>query len=253
MSVKNKVVVITGGAEGIGFEIAKNYLQNEAKVVVLLDINEQKGSQAIEQLTSEYGKDRACFFKCDITKDLEDVFNKVIHDFKTVHVLVNNAGTFNDALVTKTINVNVTALIMWSLKFWEHMRKDKDGAGGTIINLASIYGYRVDQFVPVYQASKFAVMGFTKSLGHTYNYNRSGVKVVAICPGFTETKLIENPKTWEGGVSKDFLEFVKIQAWQNVDVVGKAAIEIYGKPSGSAWLIEGGLPIREIILDNRAI
>lgn len=127
------------------------------------------------------------------------------------------------------------------------MRTDKNGKGGTIINLASIYGFRVDQYIPIYQASKFAVMGFTKSLGHAYNHKRSGVRVVAICPGYTETNLIAEPTTWDDACLADYQAFMKKQLWQKVDSVGKAAVEVFEKAnSGTAWVIEGAKPIFEV-------
>ncbi|XP_023943586.2 15-hydroxyprostaglandin dehydrogenase [NAD(+)]-like [Bicyclus anynana] len=246
--LKNKVVVITGGAVGIGYEIADRYLQKGAKVAILLDIAEAQGLESSKSLCTKHGANRAVFMKCDVTKDLDTVYNKIINTYETVHVLINNAGILNDHLVKKTIDINVQALIDWSLKFWQHMRTDKGGKGGTIINLVSIYGYRVDQYLPVYQASKFAVMGFTKSLGHTYNYNRAGVRVLGICPGFTDTALVHDPKTWDDeSIAKDFGVFVKKQLWQKVDSVGKAAVDVFEKAnSGTAWLIEGAKPIVEV-------
>ncbi|XP_072931518.1 15-hydroxyprostaglandin dehydrogenase [NAD(+)]-like [Epargyreus clarus] len=243
--LKNKVVVITGGAVGIGFETADRFLQKGAKVVILLDIDEKQGVETAKILNSKYGANKAVFYKCDVTKDLDAVTKLIYDSYKYVDVLVNNAGILNDLLLKKTIDINVTALIEWSFKYWERMRKDKGGNGGTIINLASIYGFRIDQFLPIYQASKFAVMGFTKSLGHEYNYKRSGVRVVAICPGFTETKLTANVQTWDNeGFGKDLTVFIKQKAWQKVDSVGKAAVEIFeNADSGTAWLIEGAKPI----------
>ncbi|XP_049869581.1 15-hydroxyprostaglandin dehydrogenase [NAD(+)]-like [Pectinophora gossypiella] len=247
-NLKDKVVVITGGAIGIGFEIADRYLEKGAKVTVLLDINEKEGAEAVKVLTTKYGNNRAVFIKCDVTKDLEQVFTKIINTYKNVDVLVNNAGILDDTAIKKTIDLNVTAVIEWSMKFWEHMRKEKGGKGGTIVNLASIYGFRIDQFLPTYQASKFAVMGFTKSLGHKYNYDRTGVRVVAICPGFTETKLTSNPKTWKDEqLQVDLFVFLKGLLWQKVDAVGKAAVDIFEKAdSGTAWLIEGAKPISQV-------
>ncbi|XP_075973990.1 15-hydroxyprostaglandin dehydrogenase [NAD(+)]-like [Anticarsia gemmatalis] len=242
----NKVVVITGGADGIGYEVADKYLQKGAKITILLDINEKLGAEAVKKLTAKHGNNKAVFFKCDVTTDLETVSKKIFSSYK-VDILLNNAGILNDALIKKTIDINVTAVVAFGLKFWEHMRKDNGGNGGTIINLASIYGYRVDQFLPVYQASKFAVMGFTKSLGHAANFQRSGVRVVAICPGFTETKLTEQPVMWDPSQNNEFGKFLKSQAWQQVEAVGNAAVEIYERAdSGSAWLIEGGRPIVEV-------
>ncbi|KAJ8729813.1 hypothetical protein PYW07_016851 [Mythimna separata] len=242
----NKVVVITGGADGIGYEIADRYLQKGAKITILLDINEKLGAEAVKKLTAKHGNNKAAFLRCDVIQDLQTV-SKWIFDSYKVDVLVNNAGILNDRLLKKTIDINVTAVVEWGMTFWDHMRKDKGGNGGTIINLASIYGYRVDQFLPAYQASKFAVMGFTKSLGHVANFERSGVRVVAICPGFTETKLTEDPPAWDMGQDKEFSQFLKAQAWQKLESVGKAAVDIFEKaPTGTAWLTEGGKPIVEV-------
>uniref|UniRef100_A0A2H1VSR5 SFRICE_018917 n=1 Tax=Spodoptera frugiperda TaxID=7108 RepID=A0A2H1VSR5_SPOFR len=249
-SLANKVVVITGGAEGIGYEVADRYLSKGAKFVFLLDINEKLGNEAAKKLTAKHGANKVAFMKCDVTTDLVPVTKKIFENYK-VDVLLNNAGILNDRLLKKTIDINVTAVCEWGLTFWDHMRKDKGGNGGTILNLASIYGYRVDQYLPVYQASKFAVMGFTKSLGHKANYDRSGVRVLAMCPGFTETKLTAAPQGWDMGQDKEFEQFVKAQAWQKVESVGQAAVDIFENgDSGTAWLIEGAKPIVEVANAN---
>ncbi|VVC86614.1 unnamed protein product [Leptidea sinapis] len=103
--------------------------------------------------------------------------------------------------------------------FWEHNRMDKFGKGGTIINTASVYAIRSEPISP-----------------------RSGVRVVAICPGLTETNLVKNYSLFDDTISDYVTEFMTVQLWQKVDSVGRAAIEIFEKAeSGTAWLIEGGL------------
>ncbi|XP_073945702.1 alcohol dehydrogenase 2-like [Choristoneura fumiferana] len=246
--LKNKVVVITGGAVGIGYEIGDKFLQKGAKLIIILDLSEKHGTEAVKKLNAKHGEHRSVFIKCDVTKDLEAVSKKIIDTHKHVDVLINNAGILDELSPRKTIEINVTALIEWSLKFWDHMRRDKGGNGGTIMNLASIYGYRVEPYVPVYQASKFAVMGFTRSLGYPYNYNRTGVRVVAINPGFTETALTHALKTMDDKeLQDDFVKFLKEQIWQKVDAVANAAVQIFEQTeSGTAWLIEGSRPIVEV-------
>ncbi|KAG7302602.1 hypothetical protein JYU34_012543 [Plutella xylostella] len=248
-SLKNKVVLITGGATGIGLHIADNYLKHGAKLTILLDINEKHGADAVKTLTTKHGGNKAVFIKCDVTTDLDTVSKKILETYKTVDILVNNAGILDDQAWKKCIDINVTYLIGWAMKFWDHMRKDNGGKGGTIVNLASIYGYRVEPYLPVYQASKFAVLGFTRSLGHKDNYKKTGVRVVAICPGFTETNLTVSPKTWDDVFfSVDFTKYLNAQAWQKVEAVGKAAADVFETAeSGSAWLIEGGRPIVEVV------
>ncbi|CAG5032338.1 unnamed protein product [Parnassius apollo] len=247
-NLRNKTIVITGGATGLGYAIADKFLNKEAKVVILLDIDEEKVAEAVKTLVTKYGDKRAVFYTCDITKDLDAVYEKIISNFKTIDVLVNNAGILNDFNVRKTMEINVIALLDWSFKFWEHMRTDKSGKGGTIINLSSIYGFQFDQYMPVYQASKSAVMAFTKSLGHSYNFARFGVRVIAICPGFTKTSLVIDMKTRVPEVQEDFLKFTEQQLWQEADSVGEAAVDVFETAeSGTAWMIVGAKPISQVV------
>lgn len=251
-SLKNKVVVITGGANGLGFEISNNFLLNGAKVVIIVDHNKDQGDEAVKKFNAAYGTGKAIFYKGNITSedDLNNIFNSIVDTYKNVDVLVNNAGVGNEIDYKLCIDVNVTYLIGWSIKYWEHMRKDKGGKGGTIINISSIYGYRIDPYIPVYQASKFAVFGFTKSLGLRYNFENYGVRVVAICPGMTHTNMTksENMRIWEDPKRiEDFSKYLETLDWQNPDAVGKAAVDVFERAeSGTAWLIEGGRPIEEV-------
>lgn len=249
--LKNKVVVITGGAVGIGYEIGDKFLQKQVKLVIILDLDEKHGTEAVEKLDAKYGEDSSVFIKCDVTKDLEAVSKKIINTYKHIDVLVNSAGIFDALSASKTIEVNVTALIEWSLKFWNHMRRDRGGNGGTIMNLSSIYGFRVDPYFPVYQATKFAVMGFTRSLGYPYNYNRTGVRVVALNPGFTVTPMTTVTTRFDDKELlvpvADVTKFLEEQTWQTPDVVGDAAVEVFeNSESGTAWLVEGSTPIVEV-------
>lgn len=239
--LKDKVVVVTGSAEGIGYEIVDKYLTEGAKIVILLDINETKGEEAVSKLTAKHGDGKSVFIKCDVTKDLEEVTKNIFDKYKQVDVLVNNAGIVDEFSARRVMEINSTAVIEWSMKFWEHMRKDKSGHGGTIINIGSMYSYVVDPYLIFYKASKYSVMGFTRALGHADNFEKFGVRVVILCPGFTRTALVENPLCWEEQAT-EFAEFIALQSWQQVEEVGKAAVAIFkAAESGSAWKIIGGV------------
>ncbi|KAJ2937096.1 hypothetical protein O0L34_g19561 [Tuta absoluta] len=250
-TIENKVVVITGGAQGIGLEIAINFLQNGAGRVIILDIDEDVGKESVANLNEEFG-DKLDFYKCDVTQDLEAISKVIFDKYKTVDVLVNNAGIVNEFDVRKTFAINVIALIEWSNKFSEHMRTDKGGKGGSIINMASIYGFRTsDPYAPLYKASKHAVLDFTRTVGHEYNFNRFGVRVVAVCPGYTETKLAQTagqPLLPDEKTLEDYMEFISTEViFQTAEAVGKATVEVFKvADSGTAWLIEGGNPIEQI-------
>lgn len=239
--MNNKVIAITGAAEGIGFNITDKYLKNGAELVILLDINEAKGKEAVALLNSTYGTGKAVFIKCDVTKDLETVSNNILNSYN-IDVLVNSAGIWDETNLRKTMEVNAIALIEWSMKFWRYMRKDNGGNGGTIVNLASMTGFVVDPFMIYYKCSKFTVIAFTKSLGHEYHYNQTGVRIVALCPGFTRTSLTQkfHKLSW-GERVEDFDRLINHLPWQSTDVVGNAAVEVFHKAeSGTAWVINGG-------------
>lgn len=248
-TVKNKTVVVTGGAAGIGHEIVNHVLKAGAKTVVILDINEKVGVEVAKQFNEIYGKSKAVFIQCDITKDLETVSKQILSTFTTVDVLINNAGIVREDDWKKCIDINLKYLVGWSLTFWEHMRKDKGGFGGTILNIASLYGIIAHQFLPIYHASKFGVMGFTRSLGHEYNFKKTGVRVIALCPGFTETILISDVKDAQADYfGDDKANYLKEQLWQTPDAVGKGAVDILEMAaSGEGWTIIGSKPIEKVV------
>lgn len=249
-SLKNKVVVVTGGAQGIGCGIADQFLLHDAKAVILLDIDEVQGAITSKNLSKKHGEDKVEFIKCNVTTDLEQVSKTVCENYKTVDVLVVSAGVASSNNYKKLIDVNVTAVIEWSMKFLEHMRMDNGGNGGTIILISSIFGFRTVPYCPDYQASKFAVNGFTRSLGHVENFEKTKVRVVALCPGFTETRLTLNLRDPElkKTLPQDLVDFANNFPWQTIEDVGKAAVEMYaGAESGTVWLIEGGKQISQVL------
>ncbi|XP_026324949.1 15-hydroxyprostaglandin dehydrogenase [NAD(+)]-like [Hyposmocoma kahamanoa] len=244
MPFYNKIVIVTGGADGIGYAICEKFLKSGAKAVIIVDIDDKKGSEAIKNL-SKFGN-KSVFVKCDVTKDLEEVLKKILEQHNTVDVLVNNAGVVDEVCPKRTLGLNTVALIEWSMKLYEHMRKDKGGNGGTIVNIASVYGVVVDPFQPIYKASKYGVIGFTRTLGHELNFEKFGVRVVAVCPGFTETalgaRLIEQEMLLD--VRKELNDLIAKMPWQKPDAVGRATVEIFEKAdSGTAWSIIGDGPV----------
>lgn len=244
--LKNKVAVITGGAMGIGYHIANSFLANGAKTVLILDIDEKCGAEAIDTFNKAYGEEKAVFIKCDVTKDLEAVSSDILQKYK-VDILVNNAGIGDETSIRKTIEVNTIAVVEWGMKFWEYMRKDIGGSGGTIMNVSSIYGYEADPFVIFYKTSKHAVMGFTKSLGHPYNYEKSGVRVIAICPGFTQTSILK--AKLPDFYAEDFEKFTEKQVIQKPETVGQAAVDIFKvADSGAAWVVKDNEPVKPVPL-----
>lgn len=242
MDFNNKVAVITGGAKGIGLAIAEGFLKAGSKTVVLIDINADLGTKTADELNAKHGDDKAIFVQGDVTKDLDEVYEKIIAEVETVDILVNNAGVVDETDIKRTLNINTVATVEWSMKFLEHMRKDKGGNGGVILNVSSIYGFFVDPYLVFYKTSKYAVMGFSRTLGHADNFNVTGVRVLTLCPGYTRTDIISDViphKALEFHIGH--LEDLAEDQWQEVEDVSRVAVEIVqDAESGTAWAFKGG-------------
>ncbi|XP_023312597.1 alcohol dehydrogenase 2-like, partial [Anoplophora glabripennis] len=85
-----------------------------------------------------------------------------------------------------------TGLVLGTILGFQHMGAHKGGRGGYIINVSSILGLQPLFSMPVYSGTKWFVIGFTKSMGSEYFHNLSKVKVMAVCPGVTDTEIIKN-------------------------------------------------------------
>ncbi|RZC33904.1 adh short, KR and/or NAD binding 4 domain containing protein [Asbolus verrucosus] len=192
--VECKVALITGGAIGIGLAIAKSVLRCGARGVMLGDIKEKEGQKAVCELSKEYGENKVCFMKSDVTKkaDNEKLFKVAMDKFKSIDIVVNNAGLLHDKDWELEIDVNMKGLVHGTLLGFQHMGKHKNGEGGVIINIASVYGLQQAHGCPVYNGSKYFVIGFSKAMSHKYYEELTGVKVLTMCPGVTETQLIED-------------------------------------------------------------
>ena len=189
-NLQNKTAMITGAATGIGYKCTKILLRNSAKKVALVDLPTSNGQIAVSTLEKEFGKGRAIFVACDVTKvdDLKKTFEKIVDVFGGLDILINNAGIVNDKLWEQTIEVNVKAVIRGSMLAFDHMGKHKGGKGGVIVNISSVAGLHPNYFLPVYSASKHAILGFSQSLARMYD--KTGVRVVVMCPGPTITKVL---------------------------------------------------------------
>ncbi|XP_028134452.2 15-hydroxyprostaglandin dehydrogenase [NAD(+)] isoform X2 [Diabrotica virgifera virgifera] len=111
--IKGKVALITGGAGGVGLELSKALLRNNLRGVALVDLNASLGEKAVLQIQSEFGQDKAIFFKADVTniEQLEDAFKKTVEHYHYLDIVFNNAGILNDAIWEKEISINVVRVV----------------------------------------------------------------------------------------------------------------------------------------------
>jgi 3-oxoacyl-[acyl-carrier protein] reductase len=192
MSVKDKVAVVTGAAQGIGRAVALGMARNGAKVV-LADLQAEKAQSVASELQALGAQTLAAEVNVADESSVKRTAKSAFEHFGRVDILVNVAGIYypkasvvdlSEEDWDRTIDINVGSNFLCCREFVPAMRAQKSGR---IISLASAIGhYGMRQFAH-YAASKAAVMGFVKALAR--EVGPDGVTVNAICPGSANTSM----------------------------------------------------------------
>lgn len=134
------------------------------KNLVILDFIEN--ATAVQGIQNVDKNCKVVYIKMDITdkKSIKQAITKTVALVKYIDVLVNGAGVIADRNVELTMNVNLTGLINTTFEAWPYMDKTQTGRGGMVVNIASVLGLEPCPPIAVYSASKFGVIGFTRSL-----------------------------------------------------------------------------------------
>ena len=199
MNLKNKLVLITGGAKGIGLATAQRILSEGGKVI-LWDFNEDDLNKTVNNF-KEKGFDVFSQI-CDVTNK-EQVYsnaNIIKEKFGSLDILINNAGTVytgymldrSDEELENLINVNFTSMIYTIRAFMPAMLEKNSGH---IINISSASSMTGAPKLAVYAATKWAVAGLTESLRlEVQKMGKSGVRFSSIHPNFLKKGLFEGTK-----------------------------------------------------------
>jgi NAD(P)-dependent dehydrogenase (short-subunit alcohol dehydrogenase family) len=192
--LNGKVAIVTGGTRGIGYAIAKKYLENGAKVAIF-GSRKETVDRALEKLRSENPAYEVVGDYPDLMneQEMDEAMERVVEKWGRLDVLVNNAGvSARDSIYNysvedfqRTMDLNVNAVFISSKKAAQIM---KEQGGGVILNtssMVSIYGQSAGS---AYPASKFAVNGLTKSLAR--ELGRDNIRVNAVAPGITRTDMV---------------------------------------------------------------
>ena len=192
MMLQGKTAVVTGGTRGIGFAIAKTYLENGANVAIA-GSRKETVDKALAQL-AEY-KDRVMGIWPDLCspEEVAAAFASVRERFGSLDILANNAGVSSRTSLydytleefTRIVNVNLTAVFVCSQAAARVM---KEQGGGAIINASSMVSKYGQPSGCGYPATKFAINGLTKSLARELAKDR--IRVNAVAPGVTRTDMV---------------------------------------------------------------
>jgi len=190
--LKGKVAIITGGARGIGLAAVKKFLK-EGAAVVIFDISDEHGNQAVESLK---GSGDISFKKVDTTNPdtVNAAVKEVIEKFRKVDILINNAGITRDATIKKmtladwqlVIDVNLTGVFNCTQAVVPYMIEQEHGV---IINTSSVVGLYGNFGQVNYAATKSGLIGMTKTMAK--ELGKYNITVNAVAPGFIATEMIK--------------------------------------------------------------
>ncbi|KMQ90121.1 15-hydroxyprostaglandin dehydrogenase, partial [Lasius niger] len=173
-------------------------------------------------------------------------FKRVVDAFETLDILINNAGIFNEHKWEQLIDINVKGLIRGSYLALDHMGRHKGGKGGVIVNISSVAGLFMYLPAPIYTASKHAVLGFSQSLAGLYD--KTGVRVLIMCPGPTRTPIMDDFKNKvihviDAERAKNEFGNFEFSTAQSTEIVGRAMLALIEKgKNGAAWVSEDNQP-----------
>lgn len=248
MQIKDKRIIVSGAASRLGLAFSRELLRNGASMIIMIDIRQSLGEQAVQNLNSEFGRKRAVFLQCDMTNnsELDATLKEAVSILGGLDVLINNVGVINESDFSRSIDVNVTAVIRSTLLGIQQMRKDSGGKGGVIVNISSIAGLRAVSQLPVYSAAKHAVVSFSRSFAQAYHYERTNVKVIVLCPGLNDTSVFQDLP--DSISNTDILQNYRPQ---RVESVAHGLVYVIRcAQNGSAWISEDDKPVYEVQLPD---
>ncbi len=193
-NLENKIVLITGGASGIGKIMVRLMLERKAKVIIW-DINQE----SIDQTLAEFSTKGSVFgYNVDVSKveQIQETAQKVKQEIGVVDVLINNAGIivgkfFKDhsfAEITKTMEINANAPMFITKVFLDDMLAQDCGH---ICNISSSGGLVSNPKMSVYAASKWSLIGWSDSLRLEMKQMNKKVKVTTIMPYYINTGMFD--------------------------------------------------------------
>lgn len=196
--LQGKTAFVTGGANGIGFALARAFI-SEGMRVVIADVDQ--GALAAAEQALAGANTEVMAIQLDVTdrNQYAAVADAVEARFGKVHVVCNNAGVYRGGTLDQVtyadwdwiMGVNVGGVVNGVQTFVKRMQAH--GEGGHIVNTASMAGMITSPGLGVYNASKFAVVGLSEALRTDLASSNIGVSV--LCPGMVKTRILESERT----------------------------------------------------------
>ncbi|MBI3329353.1 MAG: SDR family oxidoreductase [Nitrospinae bacterium] len=246
-----KVALVTGGGSGIGRASALALAREGAKVIIA-DVNVTEGEETVQLIQAAGGT--AIFVQADVSQATEvaALVKKGVETYSRLDCALNNAGIQGEIRQTaecseenwdRIIATNLTGVWLCMKHEISYMLKQ---GGGAIVNIASNFGLVGSRGMPAYTASKHGVVGLTKTAA--LEYAKSGIRVNAVCPGPTQTPLVDRILSQQPQIANQIVEAIKArepmgrmgQPEEIADAVVWLCSEAASFVTGIALAVDGG-------------
>ena len=201
--LEGKVVIVTGGAAGIGLAVTQGFVEVGAKVMIA-DFAEETGQKAADEV-SQKGSGEAAFARCDVSNksDVDSVIAKTLEKWGTVDAVVNNAGINIPRLLVDPAGKEELTEDVWDKVFAVNVKGQflfaqavarvffQQSKPGVLINMSSESGLEGSEGQSVYAATKAANHNLTRSWAK--ELGKSNIRVVGVAPGIMETTGMRSP------------------------------------------------------------
>lgn len=245
MELKDKVALITGGTQGIGYAIAEEFLR--AGAVVAITGRDKAKAQGVAAKLAQATGGTCHGLGADVSKaaEVEALFKDLLALTQRLDILVNNAGITKDGLLMRmseedwdaVLDTNLKGAFLCSKAACRPLLKAK---GGRIINISSVVGLAGNPGQANYVASKAGLVGFTKSLAK--ELASRDVTVNAVSPGFIRTAMTDELTPEQ---SQSMLQLIPLARFGEVQDIAKACLFLAGDNgryiTGQVIRVDGGL------------
>ena len=248
---ENRVVIITGGASGIGEATARRFAKNGDRVIIF-DSNLEGAQSVSSEINNANGQSESHQVDVSNPEAIKTAIATIKAKHEHIHVMVNNAGVANKKMELtaehsleewdRVISINQSG-VFYCMKYGlQHMTAQ---GFGNIVNVASLAGIKASGRNLAYSASKFAVVGMTKSAA--LEYASRNIRINCVCPGYTRSALLETVFKENASIEEKLLKYIPMKRYGEAPEIAESIFWLASDNTsfitGQSIILDGGLSL----------
>ena len=225
---KGTIALVTGGSSGIGQACAIDLAKHGAYVIINYSGHKEGAQETLDAVLKAGGAGAIIRANVSVEEDVDNMFKKIMANFKRLDILVNNAGIIRDGYLLMMKKDQAAVRIMAGQK------------RGAIVNISSTSGITGSEGQANYSASKAGIIGFTKTVAK--EYASKGIRVNAVAPGFIDTKMTHANKEL---LESKYLQHIPMGRFGEPEDIAHAvtflASDLASYVTGKVLTVDGGM------------